>query len=76
MLGLVKVEVNCPGIATVTYLTYAHASLDRILVAELHVVREGSADDDVHVSVLDLSGEEEQDDFEWEGPSEVDENVL
>ncbi len=65
--GLVEEEITC-GDAFVTFRTFAHASLDRLMVAEVHVERTGEEDssDEVVVTRVDLSGEEDVGDFLWE----------
>ena len=65
--GLVEEEITC-GDAFVTFRTFAHASLDRLMVAEVHVERTGEEDssDEVVVTRVDLSGEEDDGDFLWE----------
>ncbi len=66
--GLVEEEITC-GDAFVTFRTFAHASLDRLMVAEVHVERTGeedSSDEVVVVTRIDLSGEEDGGDFLWE----------
>ncbi len=64
--GLVEEEITC-GDAFVTFRTFAHASLDRLMVAEVHVERTGEEDSsEVVVTRIDLSGEEDGGDFLWE----------
>lgn len=73
--AVVELDLTCPdGSASVAFRTYAHAVLDRLLVAEVAVER-GNATGDVVVTRTDLSGGEGED-FEWGETVEEEEGVL
>ncbi len=68
--------LTCPDV-TVTQRLYAHAQLDRLLVTEVALERnEGSTGTEVEVFRADLSGEQSDEDFEWQEVEEIQEGLL
>ena len=71
LLALVEEVITCHD-ATVTFRTYAHAAIDRVLVTELHIERgPGNPNQNVTIHRNDLGGEENWDDFSWNFEVEV-----
>ncbi len=74
-LAYVEEVISCPE-AVLTYRTYAHSSLDRLLVSEVHVERvEDDASKEVIARRMDLSGEESAD-MEWQPLQHLDDDTL
>ncbi len=63
--------ISCPDV-TVTFRNYAHSSLDRLLVTEVHI--ESSLGNVISVERSDLSGTESGD-MNWD-PAEIGETSL
>lgn len=66
--------LSCPGTGNVTFRTYAHASIDRVMVTEIHIVMDLQSLG-IDVQRQDLSGVE-SDEFNWQQEVEVNSQTL
>ena len=72
--GVVEEELSCVGFGSVTFRTYAHAAIDRVLATEVHLIKDPLALN-FQVDRIDLSGEE-SDEFVWQPTQQINQNVL
>ncbi len=68
--GIVSEIQSCP-MATVEQRVYAHATVNRVLVNEIIITRVDGMDGDVIVNRIDLSGQESDNDFDWQADEQI-----
>ena len=56
--------------------TYAHATLNRVLITELTIKRLEGANNDIVLQIESLKGEENVIDFDWEAAEQLGEEIM
>ena len=75
MLGWVNEEVVGFGFRA-SFCTYAHATLNSLLITELTIERIGDSTNDIFLDIDSLKGEENTVDFDWQPTQQLDMDTM